>query len=893
MTENVLKLNGFNIVSELRKDRSDTQNGIGGGLLVYSRERLDILPSDQYNNDFNQYCNFKISTSNSFVNIVLVYRPPNCSRENSEKLIKLIENATANTMFIGDFNLPKINWNNLTCDGSNNVSAEFLDKCLECNFSQYVNFPTHSRNNILDLVLCNDDSVISIDNLGPLGNSDHVMMMINTNHFMKREAIKDYVRYDWNKADYGNMKNELNRINWEEEINRDIHKGWKLFKDSIQKVIDKNVPKIVCKGDNKKPIWMNSYIKRLKNKKPKLYKKMKAHNSEENVNNYNDLSKELKNAVRRAKRRVEINISKQTGNAGRKKFTSYVKSKMSDKKGIGPLLDENKNIVSDDKKMADLLNKHFSSVFIHEENEQLGPNMDNINIGVEIGDINITYDKVAKKIDELKVGKSPGPDGITNNILKQLKASVIKPLQILFQLSIETGDMPEDWKLAKVIAIFKKGARGLPTNHRPVSLTSGVCKMLEGIVREEITDHLYTNNLLKMTQHGFMKERSCQTNLLEFLDFVTQALDNSKPLDAIYLDFSKAFDKISHPKLIQKLQAHGVSGNVRKWIEKWLTNRKQYVSVNGEESDVELVTSGVPQGSVLGPLLFIIFINDIDDATAGINMIRKFADDTKIANIVETQEDAENLQECLNRLYKWSQDWSMEFNIKKCKVMHIGRRNQSFNYTINGIELSKVEKERDIGVCVHSNLKPSQHIQESVGRARAVLGQITRCFHFRDKVVFLRLYKQFVRPHLEFSSSVWSPWSILDIQSLENVQRKAIGMISGLTSRTYEDRLTELNLWTLEQRRKMFDMVQVHKIVNKIGNVECGLKFVQNRENNLTRTRAEPLNLVKSRCNLEIRRNFFCERVVEGWNLIPSDIKHTADVKKFKQKLVEWMQLRV
>jgi ribonucleases P/MRP protein subunit RPP40 len=564
---------------------------------------------------------------------------------------------------------------------------------------------------------------------------------------------------------------------------------------------------------------------------------------------------------------------------------------MSDKKGIGPLLDENKNVIHDDKGMADLLNKHFSSVFIKDDANQLGPELDHINVAVQLGDINITYDKVSKKIDELKVGKSPGPDGISNNILKKLKTSVIRPLQILFQLSLQTGDLPSDWRVAKVVAIFKKGAKGLATNHRPVSLTSGVCKMLEGIIREEITDYLYTNALLNQTQHGFMKDRSCQTNLLEFMDMVTQAVDEGKPVDAVYLDFSKAFDKISHPKLMQKLHAYGITGKVKNWIQSWLTNRKQYVSVNGAESEVETVTSGVPQGSVLGPLLFILFINDIDDTVAMIiDIIRKFADDTKLAKTVQTQEDADKLQECLNKLFKWSQDWSMEFNVKKCKVMHIGRRNQSFNYYINGIELAKVEKERDIGVCVNSNLKPSKHCQESASKARAVLGQISRCFHFRDKVVFLRLYKQFVRPHLEFSSSVWSPWSLADVQMLEDVQKKAVNMISGLVSRSYEDRLAELNLWTLEKRREMLDMVQVHKIVNRVGNVKCGLKFVRDRSNYLpTRNQSDPLNLVKSRCNLDVRRHFFCERVVDSWNRIPTHIKHTADIKKFKQKLVQWM----
>jgi hypothetical protein len=215
--------------------------------------------------------------------------------------------------------------------------------------------------------------------------------------------------------------------------------------------------------------------------------------------------------------------------------------------------------------------------------------------------------------------------------------------------------------------------------------------------------------------------------------------------------------------------------------------------------------------------------------------------------MVQTEEDAKVLQDCLDKLIKWGEEWSMEFNVKKCKIMHFGRNNKKFKYTMNGVELAVVESERDIGVCVNSNLKPSKHCREATNKARAVLGQISRCFHFRDRTVFLRLYTQYVRPHLEFASSVWSPWNVADISMLEDVQKKAIGMISGLRSRDYAAKLQELDLWSLQKRRVMCDLIQVYKVANKIGNVKCGLQFNQDRvANNIpTRHQADPLNLVE------------------------------------------------
>lgn len=885
ISDNVLKISNYELVSELRKDRHDTTNGIGGGLLVYSRKGLEVLPCDKYNN-FNQYVSFKVSCNNSIINVFLVYRPPNCLKENCDKLIEILENAPNNSILIGDFNYPGVDWDNLTSD---NKSLTFLNTCIDKNFSQYVDFPTHSRNNILDLVLSNNDNIVNVENLGPLSNSDHVMLLITTNFYVKNE-VNSYVRYDWKNADFLKMENEMKNIDWEREINN-VHDGWNKLKSVIDNVTEKYVPKVIIKNDAQKPLWMNSYIVRLQRKKSRLYKKKKANNCDENIQNYDAVSKELRKAVRRAKRKVEVKISKQSGNDGRKKFNAYVKKKLGNNFGTGPLMENNK-IITDDLGMANILNNQFSSVFTTDQpNVNYVQPMTRAEVEEKLFEFVVTKNDISKRIDDMKNGKAPGPDGICTAVLKNLKNALLDPLQILFQLSLDTGQVPDDWKRAKVTPIFKKGSKGKASNYRPVSLTSLVCKLLEGIIREKLTDHLLRHNLLNGSQHGFMKNRSCQTNLLEFMDKILQLIDDGKPVDIFYLDFAKAFDRISHKKLIQKLELYGISGKIKNWIQEWLTNRKQWVCINGCQSEERDVTSGVPQGSVLGPLLFIIYIDDIDLEALAIDILRKFADDTKGAKVVLNQEDADIMQDCLNKLYEWGQVWNMDFNVAKCKIMHCGYNNKKFDYNINGVSLEKISSERDIGVCFTSNLKPSQQCQEAANKARSVLGQITRCFHYRDKVVFLRLYKQYVRTHLEFSSSVWSPWQQADVQILENVQKKAIGMISGLRSSVYEERLVELDLWTLEKRREMFDMIQVYKMANRIGNVQSSLIFNRdlNNSNRTTRNRSEPLNLVKQRSNLEIKRHFFSDRVVDKWNSIPSEIKKARDVKKFKNCIVKWM----
>ena len=457
---------------------------------------------------------------------------------------------------------------------------------------------------------------------------------------------------------------------------------------------------------------------------------------------------------------------------------------------------------------------------------------------------------------------------------------------------MSSGEVPTDWKLAHVTPVFKKGSRTLAENYRPFSLTSIVCKILESIICEVVIIHLSDQKLLNSSQHGFMSHRSCLTNLLEYLETLTSLIDQGHNIDVFYLDFSKAFDRVPHQRLLAKLKAHGITGDIFNWIKSWLHDRKQRVVLNGSQSDWTAVPSGVPQGSVLGPLLFIIFINDIDNAVDVLYCsLLKFADDTKGIHKVNNNDDASKLQKDLDNLYHWSCEWQMLFNLDKCHILHLGNTNPHHTYNINGHPLKQVDEEKDLGVLISSSCTPSKQVSAASLKGNQVLGQLLRTFTYRDRHTFIKLYKQYVRPHLEYSVQAWRPWLQQEIDILENVQRRAVRAVSGLDG-SYEQKLKLLNLLSLEEKRQRGDMIETFKIVRGIEDIDLLKFFTLSSSNHSYATRQTTtisgdtstpyFGLVKQPFRLELRRNFFSQRVVNPWNALPSSVKNSLSVNNFK-----------
>jgi hypothetical protein len=367
---------------------------------------------------------------------------------------------------------------------------------------------------------------------------------------------------------------------------------------------------------------------------------------------------------------------------------------------------------------------------------------------------------------------------------------------------------------------------------------------------------------------------------LEFLEEVSANVDEGRPVDIIYLDFSKAFDKVPHQRLFRKLRAHGIGGQILKWVQNWLTGRRQKVAVNKIYSGWENVTSGVPQGSVLGPLLFLIYINDLDIGVD--SKLVKFADDTKLGRGVATEQEVEIVRQDLEKMYQWAVDWQMLFNTDKCVVLHMGKNNKENEYKMGINKLNKSTQEKDLGIIIDKSGKSSEQCIMAVKKANCMLGMIKRNIKFKDKNVIVKLYKSLVRPRLEYCVQAWSPYLKKDIDMIERVQKRATRLIEGYWDICYEDRLERTGLISLEKRRVRGDLIQVFKMIKGVDKIDYR-KFFE--ISTVGKTRGHSLKLVKKRCNGELRKQFFSQRVVNSWNCLPQYVIDADSVNCFKNRL--------
>ncbi|PJE77517.1 hypothetical protein CI610_03559 [invertebrate metagenome] len=390
------------------------------------------------------------------------------------------------------------------------------------------------------------------------------------------------------------------------------------------------------------------------------------------------------------------------------------------------------------------------------------------------------------------------------------------------------------------------------------------------------------NNFLSPKQFGFISGRSTQLQLLTVLENWTEIIDKGGELDVIYMDFMKAFDKVPHQRLLRKLSGYGVSLQVVNWIKDFLRNRCQRVIVNGESSKSYPVMSGIPQGSVLGPILFVVYINDLPEIPVSQSPL--FADDTKLYRQISNSEDVKILQNDLDNLQNWSDEWLLKFHPNKCKVLSL-KATQKRKYYMEGsggerIQLEHVKNEKDIGVTIDEDLNFKTHIQLIVNKANSIVGLIRRSFVYLDELMFKMLFKALVRPHLEYAAIVWNPSKVKDIELIENVQRRATKLIPGFKNISYPERLQRLNLPTLQHRRTRGDMINVFKIVNNIYDSRITKNFFQ--MDKMSRTRGHDKKIFKKRCRLDGRKHFFSYRVIDLWNSLPQIVVNADSVIKFE-----------
>jgi len=437
---------------------------------------------------------------------------------------------------------------------------------------------------------------------------------------------------------------------------------WELIKNKVHELCLKHVPlKVQGTKSKRKNSWLSKATLKVIKQREARRKRYRIFHSNSNFSEYKRLRNKAIGLIRKDRTAHQQKLVESFKDKP-KRFYAYLHNKQSVKTKVTRLMKLD-GTISDDTVTADVLCEQFESVFVKETAVE----------SVEVQDsIDLKFEELTiyKKLTALKTNKSPGPDSIHPMFLSKTAAAVAKPLSVLFNCSYTEGRLPQDWKNAVITPIFKKGRRSDPENYRPISLTSVICKIMESAIRDCITEFIQKKNLVTHHQHGFISGCSCLTHLLEAVEAWTDIPDEGYGLDIIYLDYRKAFDTVPHRRLITKLSNYGLPDKLLIWVNNLLWGRMMKVQVNGSSSSWVHVLSGVPQGSMLGPLLFMLYVNDLPDWIR--SSIKMFADDTKLWTTISVTNDNQKLQDDLRRLKDWSDKWLLKFNPDKCKVMHVG-----------------------------------------------------------------------------------------------------------------------------------------------------------------------------------------------------------------------------
>jgi hypothetical protein len=503
-----------------------------------------------------------------------------------------------------------------------------------------------------------------------------------------------------------------------------------------------------------------------------------------------------------------------------KYFFSYAKKFSKISKPIGPLLNQNNEYTSSSQEMANILANQYGSVFSNPTTESILADQMPASERPLLEDVAFSEVDLINAIDEISNTSSSGPDGVPAILLKKCKTSISRPLYILYRDCLDMGITPTDLRLSHIIPIFKGGHQGLAADYRPISLTSHICKIFEKVIRNHLASFLQTNNLYNPNQHGFRKGRSCLSQLLAHYDLIIEYLEKGLNVDTIYLDFSKAFDKVDHRIVMEKLEMLGISGKIKRWIHSFLTERYQRVIVNGFLSEPMHMKSGVPQGSVIGPILFLVLLSDIDkDVTS--SHASSFADDTRMLREILNAIDSIALQSDLNAVFKWSVDNNMAFNDPKFDLMRYGTnqelKDSTFYTRPDGEKIEEKCHVRDLGVTMSNTATFSEHINKIANSARDMCSWILRTFKSRSPELMLTTWKSLVLPILDYCSQLWCPIAKGEIQKLEKIQQSFTRKIKLNTpGLNYWDRLKHLRLYSLERRRERYRILYVWKILENL-----------------------------------------------------------------------------
>ena len=845
--------------------RTDRENRQGGGVAMFVRDDLtsDILCS--YDNGVCGLLVLMIHQLNTAV--AVIYRPPDTRlREFSEIIVKLESCLTSlpapapTVTVMGDLNFPRhcLTWSRCgevsdllplvaghregeTAEGKQDrlQAAKFCDLAVRHCLIQQVDKPTHGAE-ILDLILTNNHELISLVTVESWPRfSDHSLVTANVSYQLgaKMEHAESHLldsgrrlkALNFNKARWVEIKAELSELDWaemEEATRTSPTDALKVFMDELVPLLERHVP---LKESSKKARQKIERRRKLMWKRlSKIKSRLKSANSIQKLTKLLHDRQELENQLFQDYSAMDFleedqAISNMKSNP--KAFFSFAKSRQKTNSKVGPFVDPSTGLPNPDPEFAaSELSKQYSSVFVPPRDEWRVPDpktffsFSSAGQDLDLADIPFTQEDIIKACGELRSESAAGADGIPANLLKLCKNEFAKPLYLLWRCSLDHGCIPSDLLLVLICPVHKGGSRGIPKNYRPVALTSHVVKVFERVVRRVLVHHLEENGYLPDGQHGFRNLRSTLTQLLTFWDSILEKLEEEGGVDVIYTDFSKAFDKVETGVLLHKIKECRVTGKVGCWLASFLDPdlRQQAVVVDGAVSSLSPVISGVPQGTVLGPVLFLIHIRDIASGLSPGTSATSFADDTRVKRAIRSKQDCEALQLDLHAVYSWAKAVNMHFNSEKFECLRFWPGQVTApDYHYKGPDNNNIEVKnnlKDLGINISSDLTFKLHVEKTVSGASKLAGWGLRSFRRRSKNVMKAIWQSLIQPKIDYCSQLWSPGDQDSISKLESIQRHFTSRIKDMEGLSYWERLSALQLYSQERRRERYMVLFLWKL---------------------------------------------------------------------------------
>jgi hypothetical protein len=870
----------------IRKDRPTDAHG---GVAIFCRENHIIKHRPDLDTLNLEIVWAELNLKGRQVLVAAAYRPPNSNTEYWDLLEENLEQAKSsgipNIFLLGDLN----------CDMS--IPNNKLERLLSnLHFTQVITSPTHittTSETIIDIIATTSLDLVhsSMVRSPSLSNHCDTGILINLKN-AKRQTHPRQV-YNYKKANWEKLNNDLKTHNWEPILQHaDINQQAAEWTATFLRYVRANIPYKLIQADPDDHPWITAGVRKLRKEKEKAHRKAKKRNRPPDWEKFKTLRNGLQHQIKTAKTEHFQKLADKIEGCTNKdeklwwKLTKrFYQSHSNRKAQTPPLLIDGKPIEGNKQKAEEFANFFTEMTTLDTANAPALPEVPPTEHTLSA--IRIPHQTVLQILQNLNPSKASGPDTVSPRMLKETSKSIAPSLTRIFNYSLATSKFPDDWKVANITPLHKKNDKQKIQNYRPISLLSCTGKCLERCVNEELLKFLLETNNISTLQSAFTPKNSTTNQLLDLYHQIVAEMDKGKDIRFIVLDFSKAFDRVWHKGIIYKLAKAGITDPFLSWFRDYLHNRKHRVVVEGDKSILHDVTAGVPQGSVLGPILFILYINDIINQT-NIN-VRLYADD---ATIFISYEDSENaarkIEENLQSVHEWASFWFMTFNPQKTESLTFTRKRNPVIPTIylNGTEITEVEEHKHLGVTLQKDAKWIKHIKEITSRSKRRLDVLRSYSRLLDRRSLEKLYLTFIRPILEYSDVVWDNCRDLDKLNLEAIQLDAARIVTGAKRRTQHKLLYEDVQWeTLDQRRQKHKLITMYKINHDLA--------PETLTNLLTLPTAERHNYnVRSREDLTLQQTSttsfdksFFPTTIKLWNSLSPATRHLSSVEAFKEAL--------